>query len=117
MNDAIESAYRQICTEIDKLQAVKTAMEHAMNRTGTGSRQSPVTPRTRAPKGALEAAIKAALATKGGLVNREIRARLLKASYPHSLTPLHVGKTLSRMVDDKELKLDHVGHRVEYSIK
>lgn len=120
MNDAIRNAYAQVCAEIDKLQAVKASMERAGLAAGGAAPSRPNAPKTpgpRAPKGTLEQAIKAALATKGGLVNREIRAKLTKGGYKYSLGALHVGKTLSRMVAAKQLKLDHNGSRIEYSSK
>jgi hypothetical protein len=67
----------------------------------------------RAPKGALEAAILAAVEGGGGLVNREVRAKVKQSGYKFSLSPLHVGKTLTRMVQAKALSVKQ--GRAEYS--
>lgn len=120
MNDAIRNAYTQVCAEIDKLQAVKTAMERAGVGTADASPPRPnakKTPGPRAPKGTLEQAIKGVLKGKGRLVNGEIRVKLKAGGYKYSLGSLHVGKTLSRLVASKQLGLDHNGSRIEYSLK
>lgn len=114
--DMMRATLAKITAEIEGLQAVRASMEAALSLKPTVT--SPRGARgPRAPKGALEAAIRSVLKHKGKLVNREIRARLQKAGYKFSLDPLHVGKTLAAMVDVKELTLAHDGIRREYSLR
>lgn len=62
----------------------------------------------RAPPGHLEDEMEKVIKAHPGLTNGDVRARLTKAGYAYSLTPLHVGKRLSALVDGKRLtvKLD-----------
>lgn len=120
MNDdtrqMMEQTLAKIKDDIARLEAVKGSIQQAlsampMTAKGTGPRGP------RAPKGALEQAIRDVLKGKGALVNREVRARLKKAGYEFSLDPLHVGKTLAAMAEAKELNLAHKGTRREYSLR
>jgi hypothetical protein len=68
----------------------------------------PGKPVKRAPPGHLEDEMEKVIRAKPGQTNQQVRAALAKAAYAYALTPLHVGKRLSAMVDDKRLtvKLD-----------
>lgn len=120
MNDdtrqMMQETLAKIKDDIARLEAVKGAMQAALAAMPVPARA--VGPRgPRAPKGALEEALRGALKGKGGLVNREIREKLKKVGYKFSLDPLHVGKTLAAMVDAKELAIAHDGTRREYSLR
>lgn len=106
----------KIKDDIARLEAVKGSIQAALASMPVAHQTKPQRG-PRAPKGALEEAIRSALKGKGGFVNREIRARLVKAGYEFSLDPLHVGKTLAAMVDAKELTIAHDGTRREYSLR
>lgn len=122
MNDdtrqMMQETLAKIKDDITRLEAVKGAMQAALSTLPvTTTKAKPrVTRGPRAPKGALEEAIRGVLKAKGGLANKEIRSKLTKAGYKFSLQPLHVGKTLSAMAQ-KELKIAHKGTRREYSLK
>lgn len=120
MNDdtrqMMQETLAKIKDDIARLEAVKGSIQAAL--AGMPVTHQPKAQRaTRAPKGALEEAIRGVLRVKGGLVNREVRARLEKAKYAYSLDPLHVGKTLAAMAEGGDLKLALKGTRREYSLK
>ena len=65
---------------------------------------------SRAPAGELERAIIAVLSKGDKLTNGEIRASLEKQGYGYSLTPLHVSKTLTKLLkEEKRIKAE--GHK------
>lgn len=119
MTDAIVAQLdKEIATTETRLAALRTARAALSEGAGPDARPAKAaTPQKRAPQGHLEQAIKAALAgnTKG-LPNGDLRAKLAKEGYAFSLTPLHVGKTLTRMVGDKELVADKSGTRPVYRV-
>lgn len=121
MNDdtrqMMQETLLKIKDDIARLEAVKGSIQAALSSLPVATQTQRAPRSARAPKGALEEALRGVLKTKGGLANKEIRARLAKAGYKFSLEPLHVGKTLSAMVQAKELSLAHKGVRREYSLK
>ncbi len=120
MNDdtkqMMQETLAKISAEIARLQAVENTLRAALSQQAVKTAPRAIRG-PRAPSGALEQAIREALKGRGGLVNREIRAKLVKAKYPYSLDPLHIGKALAAMAEAKELKLALKGNRREYSLK
>jgi hypothetical protein len=107
----------QIEAEIAALESRLTALRTAHGALTGLKAQKLSTASKRAPAGALEQAIEGVLKQGGHLGNGAIRAKLEAAGYAYSLTPLHVGKTLSRMVEAKKLKVEHKGNQWLYSLK
>lgn len=105
MNDAVKEALarvkneeRRLADELEKVQAVRRALERQL---GVGPGAEKLSRINVAPPRALEDAIKAVL-RRGAVMSRaEIIAAIKRTDYAYSLTPLHVTKTLIRLLRAK----------------
>jgi len=121
-SDLITEIDRQIAvheTELRKLRTARTALS-GLNGTpasiprGKSGGYLIKIPAKRAPAGHLESEMEKAIRAKPGQTNQQVRAVLTKAGYPYSLSPLHVGKRLSALVDDKRLRVALDGNLRRY---
>lgn len=98
--------------EVARLQAARKALS---GRNGVAAPAGPKkAPARRAPPHALEDAVEKLLAAKPGQTNGEIRKALAKDGYEFALTPLHVGKRLSALVEEKHLRVKLDGNLRRY---
>jgi hypothetical protein len=119
----------QLIAQLDKeisatraqLQALETARKALAGVNGTSPAPSAPraanatgAPQKRAPAGYLEDAMEKAIKAKPGLTNGDVRKTLEKSGYAFSLTPLHIGKRLSAMVEEKRLSLKLDGNKRRY---
>lgn len=104
--------------EVAKLQAARKALKGGVTGSnGTTPDPAPKKARKskeRAPTGALEEAMQQALKAKPGMTNGEIRAALEKDGYKWSLSPLHVGKRLTGLLEGKKITAKPDGHLRRY---
>lgn len=108
MNNAVKEALakvkieeRRLADELAKVQAVRRALERQL---GVGPGAEKLSRLNAAPPRALEDAIKAVLRRGGVLSRSDIIAAIKRTEYPYSLTPLHVTKTLTRLLRAKAVR-------------
>jgi hypothetical protein len=110
---------KEIAAKRKDLEALTRARAALAGSNGTSPRRSPAKAapngRKRAPRGYLEEQMIKVLKAEPGLTNGDVRARLTKASYPYSLSALHVGKRLMALADAKKLKFEVKDGRYYYS--
>ena len=113
----IQAAYDAVCSEIAKLEGVKTALERAGVSKGvlvSPKAQNAPKAKGKAPTGTLEQGILSVLDKKQAKTNAQIRDSLKSKGYAYSLAPLHVTKTLIRLSDSKRVKRIGKSPKVSY---
>jgi hypothetical protein len=106
MSTVIQQAYKKVVAEetrllaqLAKVRAIKSAME------GVGGVAVNGHARRKAPAGTLHTAILEQLgASERPMNNSELRESLMADGYGFSLKPIHVGKTLAMLLEDKKVK-------------
>jgi hypothetical protein len=110
-----ENIRKQIAAEIalkrSELKALETAFTALGGVNGTKPAPAagkPVAAKDRAPDGALESAMLGAIEAKPGMTTAELVKKLRGGGYKWSLSPLYVGKRLTKLADKKkvEIKMD-----------
>lgn len=123
--DVIATAYKAVCLELDRLAKVKAALEEAGakgQKLPHGEKDAiaslrPATTGGKAPAGTLQKAIIDALRLKGSLNNSEVRSAILANGYAYSLNPMHVGKTLAKLLSAGKIKRTGKNSGARYTLK
>jgi hypothetical protein len=103
---------KRLEAELAKVRAVRVALEAGMNaKPGT----KPVEPK--APAGTLKGYILNALSiAKRPMSNGELREMMAEANYKFSLTPLHVSKTLTKLLKARKVVRIGEGSMCKYRL-
>jgi hypothetical protein len=109
--DQITAEENRLVAELSRVRSVKDALQRALGAAGING-----VSRKRAPAGELAERIVAVLDKREARSNGQIRKAIAADGYAHSLSPLHVTKTLIRLLDAKRVMRVGTGQGSRYKL-